>query len=223
MVRYTKYKKEYNKAEFTGDYRINKKLQNEEKEVVEVNDKIIVKVRNFNSSKVLKNMRGYEIRQRENRDKFNKAKIICLRCRKPGHKMSVCTQQAAVSNISDDKKICYKCGAKEHSLANCPNKEGQESEDLPFAKCFICGENGHLSGTCVKNERGKYPKGGACKICGDVRHFGKDCPLKAKKGHQLKGEEKIFSEDEQERQESIQTPTGLKLNKQKQIKVVEFK
>jgi zinc finger CCHC domain-containing protein 9 len=216
MVRYAKYKKEYNRAEFTGDNFINKKLQLDEEETGKDNEKIIVKIEGPNSSKVLKNQRGYEIRQRERQTNFKKAKVICLRCRQSGHKMSACPQQ---SDKPDGERICYKCGATGHSLAYCPDRNLQENEQLPFAKCFICGESGHLSGGCSKNDRGKYPKGGACKVCGDVRHFGKDCPLKMK--DKSKNEEQIFSDDERDRREAPrkEKESGIK----KLVKVVEFK
>lgn len=35
---------------------------------------------------------------------------------------------------------------------------------------------GHISRQCPDNPRGIYPKGGACKECGDVTHLKKDCP-----------------------------------------------
>ena len=222
MVRYTKYRKEYNKAEFTTkDSFVNKKLNRKEGEIVEDDEKIIVQVENPTSSKVLKNKRGFEMRNREKQNESKKARIICLKCRQSGHKLSACPQQSTSSKAEFGNKICYKCGAKDHSLSSCPNKEDRETEDLPFAKCFVCGENGHLAGNCIKNERGKYPKGGSCKICGDVRHFGKYCPLKVKKGGNMKeGEEKIFSEDEQEQREAAHAPI---MKKPKVIKVVEFK
>ncbi|XP_024521754.1 uncharacterized protein C683.02c-like [Selaginella moellendorffii] len=45
-----------------------------------------------------------------------------------------------------------------------------------FADCFLCkkGQN------CPRNTCGIYPKGGCCKLCGEVTHLGRDCPTKTK-------------------------------------------
>lgn len=73
MVRYTKYRKEYNKAEFTTkDSFVNKKLNRKEGEIVEDDEKIIVQVENPTSSKVLKNKRGFEMRNREKTERVKK-------------------------------------------------------------------------------------------------------------------------------------------------------
>ena len=70
--------------------------------------------------------------------------------------------------ISD---VCYKCGSTEHSYHDC-----KVSKSFGFVECFICREQGHIARECPDNPRGLYPKGGACKLCGDVTHFKKDCP-----------------------------------------------
>jgi zinc finger CCHC domain-containing protein 9 len=212
-VRYTKYKKEYNRAEFTDDHFINKKLQRNEGGNEE--EKIVVEVKGPSSARVFKNQRGFEMRQRERQDRSKRSQIICLSCRKTGHKMSACPQQRGNQSGS---RICYKCGANDHSIWHCPSRSQGETgeEELPFAKCFVCGESGHLSGGCSKNEHGKYPKGGACKVCGDKRHFGKDCPLK-KRDRGDEGENLFSDEDTAPREKESKT------KKSKPVKVVEFK
>jgi zinc finger CCHC domain-containing protein 9 len=40
----------------------------------------------------------------------------------------------------------------------------------------VCKEQGHIARQCPDNPRGLYPKGGACRVCGDVTHLKKDCP-----------------------------------------------
>ena len=159
MVRYTKYKKEYNKSEFgssaTSSY----------------------------SSRVHKSRQ-----QPETKD------VVCLQCRKPGHKVSHCPQKS----LSNSKRCCYRCGSTEHSLHDCtlPVDTG-----LPFAKCFVCNTQGHLSGACPENPKGVYPNGGGCKVCGDVRHFVKDCPLKnTQSQYSNEKEEDFFSEEEPEKE-----------------------
>jgi zinc finger CCHC domain-containing protein 9 len=63
----------------------------------------------------------------------------------------------------------------DHSLSAC-RKRPDPSNPTPYATCFVCLSQGHLSSQCPQNERGVYVNGGACKICGSVKHRAKDCP-----------------------------------------------
>ncbi|RYR50866.1 hypothetical protein Ahy_A06g025872 [Arachis hypogaea] len=99
--------------------------------------------------------------------------LICLRCRRRGHRAKNCPEVQVGSNYD---KYCYNCGETGHSLANCPHhvQEG----GTKFAECFVCKQQGHLSKNCPQNAHGIYPKGGCCKICGGVTHLVRDCPEK---------------------------------------------
>ena len=37
-------------------------------------------------------------------------------------------------------------------------------------------QKGHLASKCPQNDRGVYPNGGSCKVCGKVDHRASDCP-----------------------------------------------
>lgn len=106
----------------------------------------------------------------------------CFVCRQTGHLSQDCPQN--VQNESTDaRRICYRCGRIDHSLKDCKkpptkqkrkhhdNNEGddeevREQEYLPYAKCYVCRESGHLAGFCPQNDRGIYPNGGGCQLCG---------------------------------------------------------
>ncbi|CAH0774453.1 unnamed protein product [Bemisia tabaci] len=101
-------------------------------------------------------------------------KNVCYNCRKSGHFVQDCPEyKKSVNEPTVETGICYKCGSTEHTSHECRLKHGS----FRFAKCFICNEQGHISRECPDNPRGIYPKGGACKGCGDVTHFAKDCPV----------------------------------------------
>lgn len=72
-------------------------------------------------------------------------------------------------------KLTPRCNSDRHSLSRCP-KPVDPSNPTPFATCFVCLGTGHLSGACPQNPRGVYVNGGACKVCGSVKHRANDCP-----------------------------------------------
>jgi zinc finger CCHC domain-containing protein 9 len=108
----------------------------------------------------------------------------CFVCRETGHLSQDCPQNIGGEVKTEGGRICYRCGRIDHSLKECkkaPMKrkggredsvsesedEGkQEQEYLPYANCYVCHKSGHLAGSCPKNERGIYPNGGSCKLCG---------------------------------------------------------
>ncbi|KAL1340052.1 hypothetical protein AAHE18_U090000 [Arachis hypogaea] len=98
--------------------------------------------------------------------------LICLRCRRRGHRAKNCLEVQVGANYD---KYCYNCGETGHSLANCPH---HVQEGTKFAECFVYKQQGHLSKNCPQNAHGIYPKGGCCKICGGVTHLARDCPEK---------------------------------------------
>lgn len=108
----------------------------------------------------------------------------CFVCRQMGHLSQDCPKNPK-GDSTVGGKICYRCGRIDHSLKECkkaPPKQPQkrkregsisdsdnetpEQEFLPYAKCYVCQKSGHLAGTCPENDRGIYPDGGGCKLCG---------------------------------------------------------
>ncbi|CAG9857896.1 unnamed protein product [Phyllotreta striolata] len=102
-------------------------------------------------------------------------KNVCYNCRRSGHNLSECpvlNKDELVASSSTG--ICFKCGSTEHAHFECKVVKQQE---FKFAQCFVCNEQGHIARQCPDNARGLYPKGGACRECGDVTHLKKDCPV----------------------------------------------
>ncbi|XP_075235170.1 uncharacterized protein LOC142332567 [Lycorma delicatula] len=105
-------------------------------------------------------------RRRAEKALTREKKVVCFKCRKFGHNMAECPE------CEDPNGICFKCGSTEHSVREC---RVVQNDSFKFAHCFICQDQGHIARQCPDNPRGLYPKGGACKICGDVTHLKKDC------------------------------------------------
>jgi zinc finger CCHC domain-containing protein 9 len=109
-----------------------------------------------------------------------------------------------------------RCNGTDHSLSAC-RKRTDPSNPTPYATCFVCLATGHLSAQCPQNVRGVYINGGACKICGDVKHRAKDCPkIKAKEeategdfgggweGRQVGADEDDFMVQSRERRPNVE-------------------
>ena len=122
--------------------------------------------------------------RRLKRKTIREADKECFVCRQMGHLSQDCPKNPK-GHTTVGGKICYRCGRIDHSLKECkkaPQKRPQkrkredsisdsdtetpEQEFLPYAKCYVCQKAGHLAGTCPENDRGIYPDGGGCKLCG---------------------------------------------------------
>ena len=88
----------------------------------------------------------------------------CFVCREKGHLSQDCPSKEDPRT----SKTCYRCGGTDHSLKDCKKRlvKDHSEELLPFAKCYVCDQSGHLAGSCPLNEKGLYPDGGGCKLCG---------------------------------------------------------
>ena len=101
-------------------------------------------------------------------------KLVCLGCRKRGHLLKDCPDQAGALGDKGGAFCCYNCGSNAHSIHACT--EEQIGSGFTYASCFVCNGKGHLSRDCPKNAaHGLYPRGGGCKRCGSTAHFVKDC------------------------------------------------
>ena len=116
---------------------------------------------------------------------------ICFACREKGHAVQDCPKIADGSIKPPEKKsgfganqvvgICYRCGSRKHRLSACREKVSDPSNPLPFASCFVCNGNGHLASRCPENkQKGVYPNGGSCKLCGETDHLARNCKLRDK-------------------------------------------
>jgi len=115
----------------------------------------------------------------------------CFACREKGHAIQDCPKIADGSIKPPENQsgfsttgvigICYRCGSRKHRLSACREKVSDPSNPLPFASCFVCNGSGHLASQCPKNkEKGVYPNGGSCKLCGETDHLARNCKLRGK-------------------------------------------
>lgn len=125
--------------------------------------------------------------RRQKRIAERTAETICFKCREKGHAAKDCPTSSTNLDSSSEKPsgkigICYRCGSNKHTLSRCPKPTPADPANaLPFASCFVCSAQGHLAGSCPQNkERGVYPNGGCCKICGDVGHLARECGVRSK-------------------------------------------
>lgn len=130
-------------------------------------------------------------------------KKVCFNCRRSGHPLSECPSL----NQGEGTGICFKCGSTEHTHFECKVVRKQE---FKFAQCFICKEQGHISNQCPDNPRGLYPKGGACKLCGDVTHLKRFCPTLP---NQSEPTIDNFLDEEDTRQKRFPNKTNAKTDK----------
>jgi zinc finger CCHC domain-containing protein 9 len=146
--------------------------------------------------------------RRQKRIAGRQAETTCFACREKGHMAIDCPVAGGnVDNKNRDESrrkivgICYRyvcfssfrsfiilritlrcayrCGSTRHTLARC-KKPIDESNPLPFACCFISSGKGHLASSCPQNgNKGIYPNGGRCKLCGDTpAHLARNCGLR---------------------------------------------
>lgn len=145
-------------------------------------------------------------------------KKVCFNCRSSGHNLSECPSLKSGSNAQlTETGICFKCGSTEHTHFECKVTRG---DNFKFAQCFICKEQGHIARQCPDNNKGLYPKGGACRVCGDVTHLKKDCPK-----YQSQQEEKKIVADiiDDNNIESLDNEAVTKHKKSKNLqKIIKF-
>lgn len=142
-------------------------------------------------------------------------KKVCFNCRKSGHILSECLELGENRQEAIASGICFKCGSTEHTHFECKVVRGQE---FKFAQCFICKEQGHIARQCPDNNRGLYPKGGACKMCGDVTHLKKDCPK-----YQVVQEEKTIAlETIGDNVEGLEKGSKFVEEKRRMNKIIKF-
>eukprot|EP00088_Acartia_fossae_P058312 TRINITY_DN6826_c0_g1_i1.p1 TRINITY_DN6826_c0_g1~~TRINITY_DN6826_c0_g1_i1.p1 ORF type:complete len:476 (-),score=118.99 TRINITY_DN6826_c0_g1_i1:87-1514(-) len=149
-------------------------------------------------------------------------KLVCFKCRQPGHMLSNCPLEGSATESKPDSGICFKCGSLEHISKDCKSKQKREGA-YNFATCFICKQEGHIAKACPDNPKGLYPRGGGCIFCGSVEHLKRDCPRKVEKD-MSKGVRvgTIGANDLEFEPNLVKLPKKKKKNEVKAAKVVAF-
>jgi len=130
-------------------------------------------------------------KRRRRRAAERNADTTCFACREKGHAVQDCPKIADGSikppanqsgfSATGVVGICYRCGSRRHRLSACREKVSDPSNPLPFASCFVCSGSGHIASQCPMNkEKGVYPNGGSCKLCGETDHLARTCKLRDK-------------------------------------------
>jgi len=141
-------------------------------------------------------------------------KLVCFKCRQPGHMLADCPQGGDKDDKRPDSGLCFKCGSLEHKSKDCKSKLKRENA-YNFATCFICKEEGHLAKACPDNPKGLYPKGGGCVFCGSVEHLKRDCPRKVAKDLKTGVRATTIGDNLEDEPSFISRPANLKVKKKK--------
>ncbi|KAF9793407.1 hypothetical protein BJ322DRAFT_1134429 [Thelephora terrestris] len=147
--------------------------------------------KNKGKSRALQDRKEASEKRRRRRIAERNVNTTCFACREKGHAVQDCPKIADGSIKPPENQsgfsatgvvgICYRCGSRKHRLSACREKVSDPSDPLPFASCFVCNGNGHLASRCPKNqEKGVYPNGGSCKLCGETDHLARNCKLRDK-------------------------------------------
>lgn len=115
--------------------------------------KLLIKARNYTTlEEAIQGALEEETYKSDSKKYQTQIKIICYKCKKPGHTSVQCRNSSVT---------CYKCGKIGHTSTQCYSNK---------ITCYKCGKDGHLSTQCtIKN------KAMSCYKCGKEGHLSKDC------------------------------------------------